>query len=334
MPQLPSQLAGPIVVAGHACLDVTPAFQPSGGLPAPGGLTEVGAAEMSPGGAVSNVGLTLHKLGAAVRMVGLVGDDLFGTGLRRQLQIDHADVRLHVRPGRPTSYSVVLSPPGVDRSFLHAPGVNHEFDPASDVTDADLSGAIALHFGYPPAMKRTYVDGGESLRRMFDRARSRGVWTSLDFCSPDPAVVGAIDWTAWLDRVLPGVDLFCPSIDELRTLTRRPARAEHDTADADELADDMIRRGATSVCLKMGRDGLFICADDLRIRQPILPAAFVSANGSGDCTIAGLLTARACGHDWTEAARIACAVGACGVESVSATGGVRPWQEILNRAGL
>ena len=67
-----------VVVAGHVCLDVIPVLSGPAGLE-PGRLLEIGPAEMSTGGAVPNIGLSLHRLGVPVRLMGKVGDDLFGT---------------------------------------------------------------------------------------------------------------------------------------------------------------------------------------------------------------------------------------------------------------
>lgn len=326
----PSQLRGPIVVAGHACLDIAPAFPPGAKIPNPGELTAVGAASISSGGAVPNVGLALHKLGVPVRLVALVGDDLFGRGLREQLNGGAADLRLHVRTTAPTSYSIVLSPEGADRSFIHCPAVNEEFNPDQDVTDQDLTSAIALHFGYPPLMRRTYIDGGESVARLFRRCQSSGLFTSLDMCWPDPVVTKEIDWSAWFSRVLPNVGLFSPSADELRALLKLKPR--DDTEDIAQLAKRMLGYGAGAVCIKLGGRGLYLRRGTDEIWQPCLPAKFINANGAGDCTIAGLITALLCGHSLTEAALIACSVGACSVESVTATGGIVPWEAVLKRA--
>jgi hypothetical protein len=56
------------VVAGHICLDVIPDLATSqDGFEQrfrPGHLVEVGPAAIATGGAVSNTGLALHKLGA------------------------------------------------------------------------------------------------------------------------------------------------------------------------------------------------------------------------------------------------------------------------------
>ncbi|MEI8197421.1 MAG: carbohydrate kinase family protein, partial [Phycisphaerae bacterium] len=72
---------GEIAVVGHVCLDVIPTFLtgPGDGVAlAPGTLVKVGPAVRSTGGAVSNTGLALHRLGVGVRLVGKVGADLFG----------------------------------------------------------------------------------------------------------------------------------------------------------------------------------------------------------------------------------------------------------------
>ena len=56
-----------IVVAGHVCLDIIPAWDPAGGdvqsRMVSGALLNVGPATLSTGGAVSNVGIALHRLG-------------------------------------------------------------------------------------------------------------------------------------------------------------------------------------------------------------------------------------------------------------------------------
>ncbi|MCK4602884.1 MAG: carbohydrate kinase family protein, partial [Phycisphaerae bacterium] len=56
-----------VVVAGHICLDIIPTFSElKGDLAAafvPGNLINVGPAVTATGGAVSNTGLALHRLG-------------------------------------------------------------------------------------------------------------------------------------------------------------------------------------------------------------------------------------------------------------------------------
>src|SRR5215469_5884301 len=117
-----------IAVAGHCCLDVFPTFsaQANSAL-VPGRLLDVGPAVLAPGGAVSNVGLALHRLGAPVRLLGKVGDDPFGRILLDAYAQAGLAAGMLISPGETTSYSVVISQPGNDRIFLHCPGANHTF---------------------------------------------------------------------------------------------------------------------------------------------------------------------------------------------------------------
>jgi sugar/nucleoside kinase (ribokinase family) len=140
--------AAEAVVAGHVCLDVIPALK---GPPdvEPGRLIDIGPAALSTGGAVANTGLALHRLGVSVRLMGKVGDDLFGRAVLDAL-CGH-DPRLAdgmmVAGGEATSYSIVISPPGVDRSFLHCPGANDRFS-SDDLRYDLLRSALLFHFGY------------------------------------------------------------------------------------------------------------------------------------------------------------------------------------------
>ena len=213
-----------IVVCGHLCVDFIPGFPATGSGQEwfrPGRLSTVGAPVIATGGAVSNVGLSLHRLGLPVRLVAKIGNDplgriiaervtSFGPGLAEGLITVNGEV---------TSYTVVLNPPGVDRIFLHCPGANDTFTD-EDVPDSVLENASLFHFGYPPLMKQIWSDGGVRLERLFSRARDMGVMTSLDMSLPDPASPsGQIDWAQFLARVLPRVDLFVPSVEELLFMT-------------------------------------------------------------------------------------------------------------------
>ena len=122
------------VVAGHICLDVIPDFEhlPAGQfeqLFQPGHLISAGEAAFSTGGPVSNVGLALHRLGIPTQLIAKIGADPFGRAVTRLIQgIDKnllGGLRTH--KAEPTSYSIIISPPGVDRIFLHCPGVNDLF---------------------------------------------------------------------------------------------------------------------------------------------------------------------------------------------------------------
>src|SRR5215470_17805835 len=71
------------VVAGHLCLDIHPDLSrvergPFEKIFQPGRLLISGPVSFSTGGAVSNTGVPLSRLGITTRLVGKIGDDLFG----------------------------------------------------------------------------------------------------------------------------------------------------------------------------------------------------------------------------------------------------------------
>jgi sugar/nucleoside kinase (ribokinase family) len=360
-----------IVACGHLCIDIIPGFPAAspGVSPVdwfrPGRLFNVGAPTIGTGGSASNTGLSLHRLGMPTRLVARIGDDPLGTLILERVASHGRDLTRHIRvvPGETSSYTVVLNPPGIDRIFYHCPGANDAFAEA-DVEDAVLEGAGIFHFGYPPLMRRFFSDGGAGLARLFERARGRGALTSLDLSLPDPASEsGRVDWKAFLDRVLPRVDLFVPSIEELLFMEDRPTydrlalkggdalNREVSLAQCAALAERALRRGVSVVLIKLGERGAYLRTG--RSTAPGLPAAaagrssgwngrelhvpifhvgrVAGTTGAGDATIAGFLASIAKGLPAEEALTMAVAVGACCVEAPDATSGVRSWDETTER---
>jgi sugar/nucleoside kinase (ribokinase family) len=357
-------IAPEVVVAGHVSLDVFPTLYGSVKIE-PGRLVVVGPAVMSTGGAVANTGVALHRLGLRVGLVAKVGADLFGTAVLESLarHDEQLAAGILVAAEEATSYTIVISPPGVDRSFLHCPGANQTFG-AQDVPYERLAGVRVFHFGYPPLMPLMYAEGGAQLRTMFARVAQAGVATALDLCEPDPdSDAGHVDWQALLRRVLPFVDVFAPSIDELLFVFDRSAygRLQAGASSASvvdhsqlaELGRRLTGMGAAVVAIKLGDQGLYLrtTSDAARMRafgermrldpdawldsellSPCFQARGVrGTTGSGDATIAGLLAALVRGAGPREAATSATAVGACSVEAVDPTSGIPTWTRVAHR---
>lgn len=359
------------IVAGHICLDVIPEFLDGSGREAyafkPGNLIHVGPSLQVTGGAVANTGLALHKLGIATRLIGKIGTDLYGQQILSILgQHDSALAEcMVIDKGAATSYTIVISPPGVDRIFLHCPGANDSFG-AQDVSWQHLEGARLLHFGYPPLMRRIHQDDGDQLLRIFHQARQMGLTTSLDMAAVDPlSEAGHVDWPAWLRHVLPCVDVFMPSLDELLFMlaprrlddagSEGRSRRVNEPVDCLELYDlstRLLQMGAAIVAIKLGQQGLYLrtafeaarwkslgaaTPQDVRVWQgrelwsPCYQADFRGGTGAGDCTIAGFLARLLSGDSPLDALNAAVAVGACSVETSDATGGVPHWSTVRER---
>ena len=319
-----------VVVAGHICLDIIPAFKSRVALPqdffVPGDLVKIGPAVVATGGAVSNTGLALHRLGVPTRLMGKVGDDLFGRAIVDIVRgvAPELAAGMIVAPREASSYSVVLSPPGVDRMFLHCPGTNDTFD-AADVATAQLAGARLFHFGYPPLMRKMYLDDGRELVRLFRRVKRCGLTTSLDMSMPDPrSEAGQVDWAKVLRSVLPFVDLFLPSRDEIELMLGRKMSLS-------ALADQLRAWGAGTVGLKLGDQGLYVRTAQRELLAPCYAVDAAGTTGAGECTIAGFLAGRLRGLPLEQTLATAVAVGACCCEAPDATSGIRSWPATQRR---
>ena len=358
-------MKGYLVVAGHICLDITPVlpnhapYANVGALLSPGSLIRTDGVRVHTGGCVSNTGLALKALGSDVRLVGKRGDDAFGTLLMERL--GEAGENVIVGADDATSYTVVLAIPGLDRIFLHDPGANDTFC-ADDVSDAVLSDAGLMHFGYPTLMRRMMADGGAELTRLFARAHARGVATSLDLASVDPnAQAGRVDWRAYLRNVLPETDIFTPSFEEVCFMLDRQ---RHDALcvrgeealdwerDVLPLSDTIMALGCKLLLLKCGEMGMLLRTADaealsglpermeldvarwanLTHVQHSYPAEIVrSATGAGDVSIAAFLLALSRGYAPKECAALAAMEGARAVTTYDALSGLVPLETLAAR---
>jgi sugar/nucleoside kinase (ribokinase family) len=331
----------------------------------PGRTINARGVTLSTGGAVSNTGLALHRLGIPVRLIGKIGNDLFGRAIQEIL----GDVApqlvsdLAVDPSGSTSCTIVLSPPGFDRTFIHSQGVNDTFY-ASDLPRATLQMADLFHFGYPSLMRSIYRDEGGELLLILQRARRAGLTTSLDFSLPDPtSPAGNVDWPELLTNVLPFVDLFLPSAAELIFLLRRetfdcisqdPEASFVDAATPevlDELSSVVLDYGVKAVMVKCGERGIYLRTAEAptwekggralqgldskwhnrTLWAPAFKVDVQGTTGAGDAAIAGFLSTLLQGKAPEEALIMADAAGACCVERVDSISGLKPWETIVSR---
>ncbi|RTE10216.1 carbohydrate kinase family protein [Paenibacillus whitsoniae] len=362
-----------IIVAGHICLDIIPTIhEKKSGLDAlliPGKLVDIGPAVIATGGAVSNTGIALHRLGNRVSLKGKIGSDQFGEAILSILRSQAASLGdgMIVAQGESSSYTIVISPPHIDRIFLHATGANDTYS-ADDLQLEDLQGARLFHFGYPPLMRSMYVNEGAELARLLRKVKEAGLTVSMDLAKPDPeSPAGQADWLAILTKALPYVDVFMPSFEEILFMLRRGLFEELLCQEPSgnllrwasgellaELSGQLLHMGAAVVGIKLGEYGLYLrtTTDSERLLRmgactpeagllnqwlgcemltPCYEVEVVGTTGAGDCTIAGFLSGLVRGMTPEDALQAAIAVGACNVERADATGGIPPWDHVLAR---
>lgn len=358
-----------VIVAGHSCLDITPLFPQGqqvsklGEILSPGRLIQMEGVDIHAGGAVSNTGLAMKMLGVDVCLMTKTGNDKFGKILSDIYAARGADSGIIVQEGQNTSYSVVLAVPGIDRIFLHDSGCNDTFC-FEDLPKEKLCGADLFHFGYPPLMKKMYENTGSELVRMMKYMKSQGTATSLDLAFVDgDSTAGKADWEGILRSVLPYVDFFVPSIEELCFMLDRKRYEDWKRRAGDEdisfildvqkdirpLAEQCMEFGAKVLLLKCGAPGLYyrtaeghglgdleaklgISAEEWSDREGFeasyRPEKVLSGTGAGDTTIAAFLTAMLRGYPFEMCVRLAAAEGASCVEAYDALSGIRPLEEL------
>lgn len=360
-----------VIAAGHICLDITPIFTSGkvenlSDLLAPGKLIQMGNVDVHTGGSVANTGLAMKLLGADVSLMGKIGRDAFGEMILNILEKYGAQDGMIISDEESTSYSVVLAIPGIDRIFLHHPGANNTFR-SSDIPDDALAQTAMFHFGYPPIMASMYEENGTQLVEMMKRVKAAGVATSLDMAAVDEdSAAGREDWDNILQRVLPYIDFFVPSAEELCYMLDRERFREWkeraaggdvtEVLDVDKdikpLADRCMAYGAKILLIKCGAPGLYYRSASKEVLQSIgpnaelnidrladregfetsfIPDVILSGTGAGDTSIAAFLTAILDGYSLEESVRLAAATGASCVAAYDALGGLKTFEELEHK---
>jgi ribokinase len=256
------------------------------------------AADLVLGGSAAITAAGCARLGLRTALLAAVGDDIFGTLVRRQLA--DSGVRLLAADAGdvPTGLTVILSEPD-DRAMLTLPGTIPALRPA-DVTDDLLRRARHVHVSslyLQPALA-----GG--LAGVFARARGLGLSTSLD-TNWDPSG----QWAS-IDDILAFTDVFLPNAAELLAVTGAATPAEG--------ASKLTATGAT-VVMKDGARGARAWSPDGEFAAPGEQVEVVDATGAGDSFNAGFLAARLSGRPLPEAVRWAAVAGSLSVRAAGGT---------------
>lgn len=360
-----------VIAAGHICIDITPVFSDKktvniSDVLQPGKLIEVGKAEVSTGGAVANTGLAMKILGADVTLMGKIGCDEFGDMICSVLDKYGASEGMIRSAEVSTSYSVVIAIPGIDRIFLHNPGANDKFH-ADDINDDSLNNAALFHFGYPTLMRSMYENTGEELVALLKKVKESGCATSLDLSAVDSdSDAGKADWEKILIDVMPYVDFFVPSIEELCFMLDKKLFNEWQERaaggditevldiqnDITPLADKCMKLGSKVLLLKCGKRGMYLStadentllkisnrveldvsqwADKTIFEKSYIPEKVLSGTGAGDTSIAAFLTGMLNGESPEMALHLAAGTGASCVAAYDALSGLKTFDELKNK---
>ena len=280
-------------------------------LPEPGLLALVDSVLLATGGCALSTATALAELGTATALCGCVGRDLMGDVLRREAQARGLDTE-HLRGSDElTSASLVLDASDGARTFFHNPGASAALRP--EHIEAALGSATRwLHVG--GALVLPGLDG-QPLAGVLERARARGITTSLD---------PVHDATGGWERVhpsLPHLDLICPNLVEARGITGQES--------AEDCARWLRDRGVGRVAVKLGRDGAYALDEQTAEWLPAFAVDTRDETGAGDAFAAGLIHGLL--QDWPleRAVRLGNAVGALSTRGLGASSTLPDLEEAM-----
>ena len=254
------------------------------------------------------------RLGLKVAIIGVVGEDIFGSFMIESLKKRKVDTSsVIVDPSQRTGLSVILNRV-TDRAILSYLGTMNALK-VEQITDEMLSKSRHLHIA--SYFIQTNLQPG--LPDLFRRAHQMGLTTSLD-TNWDPAE----EWRG-VHELLPLTDIFLPNQNEAMSLT-----GERDPLSA---ARVLAAFGGT-VAIKMGSEGAMACSGDKCFSVPSLSVKVSDTVGAGDSFDAGFLYGFL--HQWSldRMLQLAVACGSLSTQAVGGTNGQPTLEEALSRAGM
>ena len=250
------------------------------------------------------------RLGLKTAFIGLVGDDLFGRYMLEEMQAKGIDTSgCVVTKAAATGFSVILSEPR-DRAILTFPGTMAELR-YEDIKLSYLDRAAHLHLSSFFLLDALRPD----IPRLFEKARRRGLTTSLD-TNWDPRET----WDG-LDKTLKHTDVFLPNEQEVLRMTGQEKL---------EAALDVLAQQVPTLAVKLGAAGGVARRGAQEVRAPVVPVEVVDTTGAGDSFGAGFLYAYLKRESLGACLRFACACGSLSTRGLGGTDCQATLQEALD----
>ena len=304
--------AAPLTVLGSLNMDISVTVPR---LPAPGATVLGGAAAFSPGGKGANQAVAAARLGAAVRMVGCVGDDEFGRSLRAALEAEAVGVDgVRTVPGVPTGLALITVDEAGENIITVAPGANREVGEAEIAAIGDTAADVLVISAEVPvaAIRAALATGGRALRVL-----------NLAPAPPEAA-----------ELVAAGVDWLVVNEPEAAAVLGRPvsglagaARAAADLAEAGA-RNAVVTAGAAGAAYRGSREdaGGALTVPGFRVRA-------VDTVGAGDTFVGALAAALADGVRPRDAVVAAAAAGAAAASRPGTQAGMPRPADVLAATG-
>jgi sugar/nucleoside kinase (ribokinase family) len=322
-----------IACAGNWTLDLVKVID---SYPPENSIANIAAESMGGGGCAFNVTLNLAKFdrGLELYALGVIGNDSYGDFLVDQFRnFPHVHLEQLRRTSQDgTSYTDVFNVASTGhRTFFHYRGANRLFSPAQ--VDLDRLPVAWFHLGYLNLLDAMYqVDEpfGTVAARFLAQLRQRNIKTSIDLVSENS--------DRYRQIVPPALRYasYCIINDfEAEKLSGIPIRQGKALilASLKRTAATILALGVEELVVIHFPEGAYLLAKDGgEILQPSLnlPEGYiVGSTGAGDSFCAGVVYALSRGWSPERALRFAACAGAMNLSDLTTTGGIKPWEEVL-----
>ena len=259
-------------------------------LPGPGATVLGSAARFAPGGKGGNQAVAAARLGARVRMVGCVGDDVFGAQLAGALRAESVDTSaVRLIPERASGLALITVDPDGENMITVASGANQA------VGDVEVSAALAAPGGVLVISAEIPVP---AIAAALARAAADRVTCVLNL-APAPAAAARL--------LSGGVDWLVLNEPEAATVLGHPVAG---LAGARPAATELAQAGARHAVVTAGAQGAAFAGPGGAGAVPAFPVRAVDSVGAGDTFVGALAVAVGADVPPGEAVRAACAAAA------------------------
>ena len=278
-----------LIAVGLTTLDIS--AYPVATFPEPDESALLDSVTLLPAGTAGGVALIAATLGLRTAIVSAVGSDTQGDVVRTLLASRGVDISmLTTDVDHPTSTTILPVRPDGQRPNLHLMGASVFAGLASKSWSA-ITTTRAVHWG-GVGLPGTQAEGPSFLAA----AQSAGAFVTCDLIAPSP--IARED----LRRLLPHVDLFMPSLSEVRYLAGTDA--------LDAAADHFMALGAGGCLFKLGAEGAYLVTAERRLHVASFDIAPIDTTSCGDAFCAGFVAAKMYSLTIEDAMRYAAATAA------------------------
>jgi ribokinase len=285
-----------ICVVGSANIDLT--FR-AGRLPRPGETLAAHSLVTGYGGKGANQAVMAARMGAAVTMVGRVGRDVFGAGLRDALNSEGIDTTyLSVDSSRSTGAAAIFVDDGARNSILVVGGANAGLG----VGDVEAAAAAIQTADVLLCQLEVPVETVGAALRI---ARAHGVRAIFN---PAPAIPLPAE-------ILELCGICVPNETELEQLTGLPVAS---LPEAEMAARALLPQGVRLPIVTLGDRGVLFLEENAFHHIPAYLVAALDTSGAGDAFIGSLAVFLAEGRPMRDALKMANAAAAVSVTRTGA----------------